>query len=61
MKKYLSFFICLLVLSGCTSPGGRTWMIPVTIDPSDLDYSSSSMESFAERRSQVFDSLQPGI
>ena len=57
MKKYLSLFICLLVLSGCTSPGGRTWQIPVTIDPSDLDYSPSSMESFAERRSQVFDSL----
>ena len=32
-------------------------MIPVTIDPSDLDYSLSGMESFEERRSQVFDSM----
>ena len=32
-------------------------MIPVTIDPADLDYSLSSMESSEGRRSQVFDSM----
>ncbi|MCK5691872.1 MAG: hypothetical protein KAI08_03455, partial [Bacteroidales bacterium] len=57
MKNYLSLFIFLLILSGCTNPAGRTWMIPVTIDPADLDYSPSSMESFEERRSQLIDSL----
>jgi len=57
MTKYFSLFICLLIVSGCTNPAGRTWMIPVTIDPSDLDYSLSGMESFEERRSQVFDSM----
>ena len=57
MKNYFSLFILLLLLSGCTHPGGRTWMIPVTIDPADLDYSPSSMESFEGRRSQVFDSM----
>jgi len=32
-------------------------MIPVTIDPSDLDYTPASMESFEGRRSQLLDSL----
>jgi Xaa-Pro aminopeptidase len=57
MKKYLPLFICLLILSGCTNPGGRTWLIPVSIDPSDLEYKPSSMESFEGRRSQLIDSL----
>ena len=57
MKKYVPLFIYLLILSGCTNPGGRTWLIPVSIDPSDLDYTPSSMESFEGRRSQIIDSL----
>ena len=57
MKKYLSLFIYLSILSGCTNPGGRNWMIPVTIDPSDLDYTASHMESFEGRRQQILDSL----
>ncbi len=57
MKKFVPLFIFVLILSGCTNPGGRTWMIPVTIDPSDLQYTPSSMESFAGRRSQILDSL----
>jgi len=57
MKKLVPLFIYLLILTGCTNPGGRTWLIPVNIDPTDLQYTPSSMESFAERRSQVFDSM----
>ena len=57
MKKFVPLFIYLLILSGCTNPGGRTWLIPVSIDPSDLDYTPSSMESFEGRRSQIIDSL----
>ncbi|MDF1574227.1 MAG: aminopeptidase P family protein [Bacteroidales bacterium] len=57
MKKYLSLLIYLLIASSCTHPGGRTWMIPVNIDPSDLDYTPSLMESFEERRAQLLDSL----
>ena len=57
MKKYLYIFICLITLSGCTNPGGRTWQIPVTIDPSDLDYTPSSMENFELRRARLTDSL----
>ncbi len=57
MKKLVPLFIYLLILSGCTNPSGRTWMIPVTVDPSDLGYTPSSMESFAGRRSQILDSL----
>jgi len=57
MKKYLSLFIYLSILTGCTNPGGRNWMIPVTIDPSDLEYTPTMMESFEGRRQQVLDSL----
>ena len=57
MKKYLSLFIYLSILTGCTSPGGRSWMIPVNIDLSDLDYTPSQMESFAGRRQLLTDSL----
>ena len=57
MKKYVSLLIYLLILSGCKNPGGRTWMIPVTIDPSDLDYTPSAMESFEVRRGHLMDSL----
>jgi len=57
MKKYLSLLVFLLLIAGCTSPGGRTWMIPVSIDPSDLDNTPSSMESFAGRRHVLTDTL----
>jgi len=57
MKKLVPLFIYILILSGCTNPGGRTWLIPVSIDPSDLEYTPSSMESFEDRRSQLLDSM----
>jgi len=57
MKKYLSLLVCFLTIAGCTHPGGRSWMIPVSIDPSDLVYTPSHMESFEGRREQVLDSL----
>lgn len=57
MKKYLYLFINLTILAGCTNPGGRSWMIPVNIDLSDLDYTASRMESFEARRQLVSDSL----
>ena len=57
MKKIVSFFIYLSIVTGCSNPGGRSWMIPVNIDPSDLVYTPSQMESFEVRRSQVIDSL----
>jgi Xaa-Pro aminopeptidase len=57
MKKYVSLLIYLLILSGCNHPGGRTWMIPVNIDPSDLDYTPDAMESFEGHRSYLSDSL----
>jgi Xaa-Pro aminopeptidase len=60
MKKYVSLLIYLLIASGCTHPGGRSWMIPVTIDPSDLGYTPSNMESFEGRRNHLADSLGNG-
>lgn len=57
MKKLLFLLVYVLIVSGCSSPGGRSWQIPVTINPSDLDYSPTSMESFAERRARIADSL----
>ncbi len=60
MKKYLSLLVCFLTIAGCTNPGGRSWMIPVSIDPSDLGYTPSHMESFDERRGHLSDSLETG-
>lgn len=60
MKKYLHLLILLLFITGCTRPGGRSWMVPVSIDPSDLDYTPTDMESFAKRRAQLADSLGTG-
>jgi Xaa-Pro aminopeptidase len=57
MKKYLLLLIYLSIVSGCYNPGGRSWMIPVSIDPSDLLYTPSQAESFEMRRNQVIDSL----
>ncbi len=57
MRKLVSLFIFILILSACNNPGGRTWLIPVSIDPSDLVYTPSSTESFEDRRSQILDSL----
>jgi len=60
MKKYVSLLIYLSILTGCNNPGGRTWMIPVTIDPTDLDYTPSAMESFEVHRGHLTDSLGDG-
>jgi Xaa-Pro aminopeptidase len=57
MKKYLLLLIYLSIVSGCYKPGGRSWMIPVSIDPSDLSYTPAQAESFETRRNQVIDSL----
>jgi Xaa-Pro aminopeptidase len=60
MKKYLRLLVLLLFITGCSNPGGRSWMIPVTIDPTDLDYTPTDMEGFAKRRMQLADSLGYG-
>jgi len=57
MKKYLLLLLYLSVVSGCYNSGGRSWMIPLSIDPSDLEYTPSQAESFEMRRNQVIDSL----
>jgi Xaa-Pro aminopeptidase len=57
MKKYLLLLIYLSIVSGCYNSGGRSWMIPVSIDPSDLSYTPAHAESFESRRNQVIDSL----
>lgn len=57
MKKYLLLLLSLSIVSGCYHPGGRSWMIPVSIDPSDLMYTPAEAESFELRRNQVIDSL----
>ena len=57
MKKYLLLLIYLSIVSGCYNPAGRSWMIPVSIDPTDLEYTPSQAESFEMRRNQLIDSL----
>lgn len=61
MKKYLLLLIYLSIVSGCYNSGGRSWMIPVSIDPSDLSYTPAQAESFEMRRNQVIDSLKGAI
>ncbi|MEN8203032.1 MAG: aminopeptidase P family protein [Bacteroidota bacterium] len=60
MKKFLVFLAFSLIVSACNSPVGRSWIIPVTIDPTDLEYSSSHMDQFETRRKRVLDSISEG-
>jgi Xaa-Pro aminopeptidase len=57
MKKHALLLMMFIWISGCYNPGGRSWMIPVSIDPSDLVYTPAHAESFEMRRNQVIDSL----
>ena len=60
MKNIYSLLFFISILSGCNTPGGRSWVNPVNIDPSDLSYTPSQMESFEMRRNDVIDSLKEG-
>lgn len=60
MKNIYSLLFFISILSGCNAPGGRSWVIPVNIDPSDLSYTPSQMESFEMRRNDVIDSIKEG-
>ncbi len=60
MKNIYLLLFFISILSGCHTPGGRSWVIPVNIDPSDLSYTPSQMESFEMRRFDVIDSLKEG-
>ena len=61
MKKYVSLLAMLTTIICCTNPGGRSWIIPVNIDPSDLLYTPAHMESFEMRRNQVLSNLEEGF
>ena len=61
MKKYASLLFLLTLLTGCNNPVSRSWIIPVSIDPSDLIYTPAQMESFEIRRKQVLNSLEKGF
>lgn len=61
MKKYLSLLLLFTIIPSCTIPDGRSWIIPVTIDQSDLLYTPSQMESFEKRRNQVLSNLKEGV
>jgi Xaa-Pro aminopeptidase len=60
MKKYFAILLYLLAAYACNSPSGRSWIIPVNIEPADLEYDSSLMDLFESRRQQVLDSLTEG-
>jgi len=60
MKKYLAFLFFFILAISCNSPVGRSWIIPVNIDPSDLEYTSDHMDNFESRRMQLLDSLSEG-
>jgi len=60
MKKNVSLLILFSIILGCSNPVSRSWIIPVSIDPSDLLYTPAQMESFEIRRNQVLSSLEEG-
>lgn len=61
MKKNVSFLILLTLLTSCISPESRSWIIPVSIDTSDLMYTPAAMESYFIRRNHLLDRLTDGF
>jgi Xaa-Pro aminopeptidase len=51
----------LLMLAGCSMPGGRSWIIPLTIDPSDLSITPEQRERYLERRNRVASGLDGAV
>jgi Xaa-Pro aminopeptidase len=60
MKKYAFLLLLVAILTSCNNPGGRRWIIPVNIDPSDLSYTPAQLERFQIRRDQVLSNLEEG-
>jgi Xaa-Pro aminopeptidase len=52
--------ILLTILTCCNQPESRNWIIPVTIDTSDLAYSPEQTEVFKTRRIRALDAMQGG-
>jgi Xaa-Pro aminopeptidase len=50
----------LMLLTGCRIPGGRSWVVPVTIDPSDLSVTPEQRERFQNRRDRVTLQMEEG-
>ncbi|MGW8314497.1 MAG: aminopeptidase P N-terminal domain-containing protein [Bacteroidales bacterium] len=53
--------VILLSLNGCRIPGGRSWVVPVTIDPSDLSITPEQQERFKARRDKVTLQMEAGV
>jgi Xaa-Pro aminopeptidase len=60
LRKYGVLLAITAMLTGCKMPGGRAWIIPVTIDPSDLSINPEQRERFRARRDQVCSTLEDG-
>lgn len=51
----------ILFLTGCRIPGGRSWVVPVTIDPSDLSITPEQRENYQARRNRVSLEITEGL
>lgn len=60
MKKYRVLLILLITLTSCWDPQGRSWIIPLTLDASDILYTPEQLESYESRRHIVKDSTSQG-
>lgn len=60
MKKYLLFLLLFSILTNCSDPGGRSWIIPLSIDDSVLVYTPEQLEGFEKRRAEVLEKMEPG-
>ena len=61
MKAKMVLLSMSIILAGCNMPGGRSWIIPVTKDPSDLSVTPELREQFQERREQVMADLDGAV
>jgi len=61
MKKYPFLVLVSLLIAACVGPERRTWIVPVTIDPSDLQYTPAVPDCFENRRAKCMDLMEDGI
>jgi Xaa-Pro aminopeptidase len=57
MKKYFSLLVLLTIITGCNQPESRSWIVPVTIDTSDLIYTPEKMESYEYRQGRLREAM----
>lgn len=61
MSRLIRILILLPVISGCSITGNGPHLVPVSIDPTDLDPDPTYLPVYRERREQVLSRLDEGV